>query len=163
MSKNKPKETIEHVLRLQDKERQLLDDFLLSKNFNNVATPIVSLLSDVSGLAASYVILSAFFPNWAQGLDLKSMQGMDEGGLFDYLEFQNIALGVAGAGVGIATGGLGFIPALIGFGLGQVTAELGEEAYSKVQDIQKSAGFRSFMFHLYNAADKVGIIDGGSK
>jgi len=161
MSKNKPKETIEHVFRLQDKERQLLDDFLLAKNFQNVATPVVSLLSDVSGLAASYVILTAFFPDWAKGLDLKAMQGMDSPGIFDYLEFQNLALGVAGAGIGIATGGLGWIPALIGFGLGQVGAELGEEAYKQVSGIKNSVGFQSFMFHLYNAADQTGLISGG--
>ena len=158
MSKNKPKETIEHVFRLQDKERQLLDDFLLAKNFSNVATPVVSLLSDVSGLAASYVILSAFFPNWSQGLDLDAMEGIAPNKLFDYLEIQNIALGVVGAGVGVATGGLGFIPALIGFALGQVGAELGEEAYEKVSGIQKSVGFQSFMFHLYKAAKKTGLI-----
>jgi len=158
VSKNKPKETIEHVFRLQDKERQLLDDFLLSKNFNNVATPIVSLLSDVSGLAASYVILSAFFPNWAQGLDLDAMEGLAPNKIYDYLEIQNIALGVVGAGVGIATGGLGFIPALIGFGLGQVGAEIGEEAFEKVSGITTSPGFRSFMFHLYLAAKSKGLI-----
>ena len=37
MSKNKPKETIEYVIRLQDKERQILDDFVMSKNVNLVS------------------------------------------------------------------------------------------------------------------------------
>ena len=40
MSKNKPKETIEFVIRLQDKERQLLEDALLAQNFNKVALPL---------------------------------------------------------------------------------------------------------------------------
>jgi len=42
MSKNKPKETIEYVIRLQDKERQLLDDLLLS--FRIQSLDIVGLL-----------------------------------------------------------------------------------------------------------------------
>jgi len=159
VSKNKPKETIEYVIRLQDKERQLLDDFILGKNFQNVATPIVDLLKDVSGLAATYVILNALFPDWAKGLDLKAMRGMDSPGIFDYLEFQNIALGVAGAAAGVATGGLAWLPALLGFALGQVTAEVGEEAYKAVSGVRNSVQFRSFMFMLYMAAFKTGLVD----
>ena len=37
MSKNKPKETIEYVIRLQDKERQILDEFLTSQQVLNYA------------------------------------------------------------------------------------------------------------------------------
>lgn len=48
MAKNKPKETIEYVIRLQDKERQLLEDMLIARNFNQVASPIVDALKDVS-------------------------------------------------------------------------------------------------------------------
>jgi len=57
MSKNKPKETIEFVIRLQDKERQLLEDALLAQNFNKVATPVVAALSDVSFWATLTVLL----------------------------------------------------------------------------------------------------------
>ena len=42
MSKNKPKETIEYVIRLQDKERQLLDDLLMSYRIQSL--DIVGLL-----------------------------------------------------------------------------------------------------------------------
>tara|TARA_R110000744_G_scaffold351492_1_gene457326 strand:+ start:247 stop:732 length:486 start_codon:yes stop_codon:yes gene_type:complete len=152
VSKNKPKETIEYVFRLQDKERQLIDDFLLAKNFNNVASPVVALLSDVSGLAASYVILNALFPEWSKGLSLQAMRSMDSPGIFDYLESQNLVLGVIGAGAGIATGGLAWIPALLGFAVGQIAAELGEEAYKNVKGISNSVNFKTFMFSLYMAA-----------
>ena len=37
MSKNKPKETIEYVVRLQDKERQIIDEFLTSQQILNYA------------------------------------------------------------------------------------------------------------------------------
>lgn len=158
MSKNKPKETIEYVIRLQDKERQLLDDFILSKNFQNVATPIVDLLKDVSGLAAAYVILNALFPEWSKGLDLNAMSGMDSPGIFDYLELQNLALGVAGAGVGVATGGLAWLPALLGFATGQIAAELGEEAYKAASGMKNSVQFKTFMFTLYMAAKTSGLI-----
>lgn len=158
MSKNKPKETIEYVIRLQDKERQLLDDFILGKNFQNVATPIVDLLKDVSGLAAAYVILNALFPDWSKGLDLNAMSGMDSPGIFDYLELQNLALGVAGAAAGVYTGGLAWLPALLGFATGQVAAELGEEAYKAASGMRNSVQFKTFMFTLYMAAKTSGLI-----
>lgn len=158
MSKNKPKETIEYVIRLQDKERQLLDDFILGKNFQNVATPIVDLLKDVSGLAAAYVILNALFPDWSKGLDLNAMSGMDSPGIFDYLELQNLALGVAGAAAGVYTGGLAWLPALLGFATGQVAAELGEEAYKAASGMRNSVQFKTFMFTLYMAAKTTGLI-----
>jgi len=158
VSKNKPKETIEYVIRLQDKERQLLDDFILGKNFQNVATPIVDLLKDVSGLAAAYVILNALFPDWSKGLDLNAMSGMDSPGIFDYLELQNLALGVAGAAAGVYTGGLAWLPALLGFATGQVAAELGEEAYKAASGMRNSVQFKTFMFTLYMAAKTSGLI-----
>lgn len=158
MSKNKPKETIEYVIRLQDKERQLLDDFILGKNFQNVATPIVDLLKDVSGLAAAYVILNALFPDWSKGLDLNAMSGMDSPGIFDYLELQNLALGVAGAAAGVATGGLAWLPALLGFATGQIAAEIGEEAYKAASGMRNSVQFKTFMFTLYMAAKTTGLI-----
>jgi len=35
LSKNKPKETIEYVIRLQDKERQILNDYMASETILN--------------------------------------------------------------------------------------------------------------------------------
>lgn len=60
MAKNKPKETIEYVIRLQDKERQLLEDMLLARNFNQVVTPIVDALKDVSFWITLSAILGLF-------------------------------------------------------------------------------------------------------
>ena len=49
MSKNKPKETIEYVIRLQDKERQLLDDLLLSYRIQSLdITGLLKILEDPS-------------------------------------------------------------------------------------------------------------------
>jgi len=63
MSKNKPKETIEYVIRMQDKERQLLEDFntaYMVRNFGqgigSVLTPIVAGLSDVSFVVTMIII-----------------------------------------------------------------------------------------------------------
>lgn len=60
MSKNKPKETIEYVIRLQDKERQLLDDFVMSKNINLVSEPIVEILKDVSAMTTLTIAYITF-------------------------------------------------------------------------------------------------------
>ncbi len=60
MSKNKPKETIEYVIRLQDKERQILDDFVMSKNINLVSEPIVEILKDVSAMATLTIAYLTF-------------------------------------------------------------------------------------------------------
>lgn len=51
MSKNKPKETIEYVIRLQDKERMLLDEFMFSYRLQ-AANPaaIIGLLKDPTEL-----------------------------------------------------------------------------------------------------------------
>jgi len=60
VSKNKPKETIEYVIRLQDKERQLLDDFVMSKNINLVSEPIVEILKDVSAMTTLTIAYITF-------------------------------------------------------------------------------------------------------
>ena len=60
MSKRKPDEVKEIVIRLQDKERQLLDDYIMSKNLNLVSEPLVEILKDISAmttLAIAYVAI----------------------------------------------------------------------------------------------------------
>jgi len=54
LSKNKPKETIEYVIRLQDKERQLLNDYLNSQIVNNYAKAI----DQVSSFTNLYFIVT---------------------------------------------------------------------------------------------------------
>jgi len=60
VSKNKPKETIEYVIRLQDKERQLLDDFVMSKNINLISEPFVEILKDVSAMTTLTIAYLTF-------------------------------------------------------------------------------------------------------
>ena len=57
MSKNKPKETIEYVIRLQDKERQMVESAIGAYQINRIATPLVDLLNDVTGMATVLSIL----------------------------------------------------------------------------------------------------------
>lgn len=159
MPRRKPERVITHRIELGDFERSRIDGLMASASFNQVSTPMVSLLKDVSGLAALYVILNAFFPDWSKGLDLKAMRSMDSPGLFDYLEPQNLALGTIGAIAGVATGGLAWLPALLGFAAGQLAAETGEEAYKLLGGAKKGMGPTLLMFHLYMAAWKMGLTD----
>jgi len=62
MSKNKPKETIEYVIRLQDKERQLLDSITTAYTLGNagkILTPVVAGLSDISFCITLIIIYEA--------------------------------------------------------------------------------------------------------
>ena len=58
MSKNKPKETIEYVIRLQDKERQMIESAIGAYQVNRIATPLVDLLNDVTGMATVLSLLA---------------------------------------------------------------------------------------------------------
>ena len=59
MSKNKPKETIEYVIRMQDREREMLDSLIGAYQFNRVMEPIVKLMNDVTGMAVFLSIVAA--------------------------------------------------------------------------------------------------------
>jgi hypothetical protein len=59
MPRRPPDEVITHRLELGQYERDRLDTLLLTNVFNKVSTPLVSLLSDVSGLAAAVGIMEA--------------------------------------------------------------------------------------------------------
>ena len=56
------KKVIEHRITLGTKERQLLDSALLSFQFNQVATPTVALMSDISGMIVLGSVLTLLFP-----------------------------------------------------------------------------------------------------
>ena len=65
--RRRPKEVIEHRISFQDSERQMVEDIIAqrwlktgSDAFSNIATPIVKLLNDVTGLAA-FLTLSGLF------------------------------------------------------------------------------------------------------
>lgn len=159
MPRRKPERVITHRLELGDFERSRVDSLMTGMTFSQITTPVVSLLKDVSGLAALYVILNAFFPDWSKGLDLKAMRGMDSPGIFDYLEPQNLALGTIGALAGVATGGLAWLPAILGFAGGQLVAETGEEAYKLAGGKKAGMGATLLMYHLYMAAFTMDLVD----
>lgn len=146
MAKNKPKETIEHVIRLQDKERQLLEQVVDTRSFSNVATPIVDLLKDVTGVATVMSIIFLLFPRLFQNPatgeyytkeDIKTAE--ENGGLSDYLEAQNLLAVSLGITVGVYTGGLGFLPVLLGAIGGTAAAEGAEEIAKDIESATNSA------------------------
>jgi len=153
------KKVIEHRISLGTFERNMLSDFVATRSFQNVATPIINLMKDVTGMATLYVILNFMFPNWSLGINFDEVPEGDEG-LWDYLELQNIAGTVVGvAAVAYVTGGLSLIPTIVGALTGQAIAEGYEEI---MEDTRKAVApaYRgiSFMRSLKNAAKKEGYI-----
>ena len=68
MSKNKPKETVEFVIRMQDKERQIFEDLATAYSIRNIGqgvgsilSPIATVLSNPEALLISIPILYAVF------------------------------------------------------------------------------------------------------
>tara|TARA_R110000744_G_C19364772_1_gene561776 strand:+ start:1589 stop:2095 length:507 start_codon:yes stop_codon:yes gene_type:complete len=154
------KKVIEHRISFGTFERNLLSDFVATKSFQNAATPIISLMKDVTGMATLYLILNFLFPNWDLGIDLDSIP---ENGLRDYLEVRNIAGSAIGIGIAAyATGGLSLIPSIIGLIGGQIIAEGTEEIEEDVKSAILPA-YRgiSFMLSLRNASNHVGYSDRG--
>ena len=157
------KKVIEHRISLGTFERNMLSDFVATKSFQNAATPIISLMKDVTGMATLYLILNFMFPNWDLGLDLDNIP---EKGLWDYLETRNIAGSAIGIGVAAyATGGLSLIPSIIGLIGGQLVAEGTEEVEELVEDARAAVlpAYRgiSFMLSLRNASRTVGYQNSG--
>ena len=107
MARPKPDNYERLQIVLGDKERNLLDNYQFAYMFNRITTPMVSLLKDVTGLAALYVILSSLFPKWAENLDLPTIDayGDDDDGLLQYLEGVSLAAGLTGAAGGFLRGG----------------------------------------------------------
>ena len=111
MSKNKPKETIEYVIRLQDKERQMVESAIGAYQVNRIMTPIVTLLNDVTGMATLLGLLAAFY-----GFVFYADEGMSSAELIDAFTTQREQAIAAGV-ITVGTFGLG--P-----GLGKRIAEL---------------------------------------
>lgn len=59
MSKRKPDTLIEYRFGLQDKERQMFDEYIHAHSFNSIASPIVSLMNDVTGMIVFLTIVAA--------------------------------------------------------------------------------------------------------
>ena len=120
-------------------------------------------MKDVTGMATLYLVLNFMFPNWSLGIDLDVVDD-GNGGLWDYLEIQNIAGTAIGVGVvAYATGGLSLIPSIIGAIGGQIFTEGAEEIVedSRAAVLPAYRGIQ-FMLSLRNAADKAGYTNSGS-
>jgi hypothetical protein len=69
------KKVIEHRITLGTKERELLDSLTTSIAFKNVATPAVSLLSDVTGMIIFVGLMNEFF---GLNIELGGVTDVDE-------------------------------------------------------------------------------------
>jgi len=132
------RKVIEHRITFGSAERRYMDTLVGSIAFKNHMSPIVDTIKDVSALAFLYVVLNSLFPQWKDGLDLETLDSTNSDGWRDYFEAQNIAGVAVGVGVGVATGGLGWIPAIIGGLLGTIAVEGSEELYEDAQGIKRS-------------------------
>ena len=148
MPRKPTEKVIEYRITMGDWERTRVDGLMAGIQFNQIATPIVSLMKDVTGMAALYIILNALFPDWSKGLDLDALDGTDEKGWRDYFEGLNLAGGAAGAAAGGYAGSWGG-PWGIGIGaaLGGLTGILAVEGAEELfQDV--TAPVRSYMLML---------------
>ena len=148
MPRKPTEKVIEYRITMGDWERTRVDGLMAGIQFNQIATPIVSLMKDVTGMAALYIILNALFPDWSKGLDLDALDATDEKGWRDYFEGLNLAGGAAGAAAGGYAGswggpwGIGIGAALGGL-TGILAVEGAEELYADV-----TAPVRSYMLML---------------
>jgi hypothetical protein len=155
------KKVVEHRITLGTFERKQLEKVSDSVTFENVVTPIVDLMKDVTGMAALYIILNALFPNWSKGLDLGILDSTNEKGWRDYIEAQNLAGiavgGATGAWYGAAAGPWGALAGAI-FGAlgGTAVVEGAEEIY---QDAAVGVRRTMFMLSLRRAATKEGLVE----
>jgi len=101
MTKRKPDKVIEYRFSLQDKEREILDQFVNAHTFNSITTPIVSLMNDVTGmivfLSLVASVLGFTFLTGMLGSDPDMADVIDA---FLTQREQAIAAGVVLAGVG---------------------------------------------------------------
>ena len=63
MPRTKPDQTITYRIEMGTKERMMLDSALASFQFNRIATPIVDLMKDVSGMIVLGAGLALIFPD----------------------------------------------------------------------------------------------------
>ena len=62
MSYNKPKETIEYVIRLQQKERQLFEDFTTAYSIRSVGQGVGSILNPISNFLGNAEVTILLLP-----------------------------------------------------------------------------------------------------
>ena len=59
MTKRKPDKVIEYRFSLQDKEREILDQFVNAHSFNSITTPIVTLMNDVTVMTVFLTLVAS--------------------------------------------------------------------------------------------------------
>jgi len=158
MPRKPTEKVIEHRITLGTYERQVLSDAVTSYNFKNVATPVVSALSDTSFLLFIGGILGLFLDRalgfgWREATEFLGVSEIQ-----DWLEIQNLAGAAVGGVVGIAGGPFGII---IGSVLGSVAVEGAEELASEFVGVaqdnpQAVSAVTSIMLRTYWAIEKLG-------
>ena len=105
MPKKAPEVVYELRFSLQDREKEMAEQFLTAWSFNKVAEPVVNLMNDVTGLAAFLSLLALI-----TGFTFLASEDLSVSGLIDaYISQRDQAIaagliGVAAPGIGI--GGL---------------------------------------------------------
>ena len=59
MTKRKPDKVIEYRFSPQDKEREILDQFVNAHTFNSISTPVVNLMNDVTGMTVFLTLVAS--------------------------------------------------------------------------------------------------------
>ena len=120
MPKRKADKVIEYRISLQDKEREMIDSALGAYQMNRIATPIVNLMNDVSGMTVLLVLLASIL-----GFTFSTAMLASNASVADVIDAfltqreQAIASGVIGA-----AGVYGQIPGPFGHQISQLLIEI---------------------------------------
>jgi hypothetical protein len=149
MPRKPTEKVVEHRITLGTYERQMFSDAVAGYNFKNIATPVVSGLSDISFLIFIGGILGIALDR-ALGIGWREATEFLVGeGLSDWLETQNLV----GAGIGGALGllvGNPFIGAIAGSAVVEAGEYFVEEFTEVAQDNPKIvSAWTSLMLRSY--------------
>ncbi len=96
MPKPKPDKVIRHEIVLGRSERDMLDGWLGSMQFNNIATPAVKLMNDVTGMITFLSILAAIGITGASFTFLVSDELSVQGVIDSFVSQRDQAIAAAG-------------------------------------------------------------------
>jgi len=121
MPRKPTSEVIEHRITLGTYERQLVSDVAGSYQFNKIANPIISLISDNTAMALIIASLGLFLDKYLDPDWREITSNMSNSQLADWLETQNLVGAGIGGLIGLFFGG---IPgAAVGATTGSVVVE----------------------------------------
>ena len=168
MPKSKPDEVVVHRIEFQQHERELLDQIGTAVTFERVASPIISLMKDVTAMAIFLTALIAIFPGILKHLP-EGWENIATGDATpeelskwydDHTDPLNVGLGTIGAILGAlltkTTVGAG-----AGYAVGDLAAEEIEQVIedapenreTMINEAQRALG-RGFMF-MWNTIHKL--------